>query len=196
MQDKLLLATVAGGSARVIVATTTNLVEYARERHDTYPTATAALGRTMTAALLLATNLKGEDILTVRVMGDGPLGGIIVSTDATGTVRGYVQEPQVNLPPKEGGKLNVGAAVGKGFLYVSRDMGFGDPYTGSVELVSGEIAEDFTQYLTVSEQTPSAVSLGVLVNTDYSVMSSGGLLVQMMPGAEEETLAILENNLQ
>ena len=194
MIDKLLLATVAGGSARVIVATTTNLVDEARRRHDTFPTASAALGRTMTAGLLLATSLKGEDIITIRVLGDGPLGGIIVTADASGSVRGYVQEPHTNLPPTEGGKLNVGGAVGKGTLCISRDMGFGEPYTGSVELVSGEIADDVTYYLTVSEQTPSAVGLGVLVNTDYTVLAAGGYLIQMMPGASEETIATLEAN--
>jgi len=196
LNDKLLLATVARGSARVVVATTTNLVDEARRRHDTYPTAAAALGRTLTAGLLLAANLKGEDTLTIRILGDGPLGGIIVSADANGTVRGYVQEPHTHLPPTQGGKLNVGEAVGKGFLYISRDLGFGDPYTGSVELVSGEIGEDFAQYLTVSEQTPSAVSLGVLVNTDNSVIAAGGFLLQMMPGASEETISVLEDNLK
>ena len=195
MKDVLLLATVAGGSARLAVATTTQLVEDARRRHDTFPTATAALGRTLTAGLLLASNLKGEDTLTIRVLGDGPLGAIIVSADAWSTVRGYVQEPHTHLPSKEGGKLNVGGAVGKGMLYISRDLGFGDPYTGSVELVSGEIAEDIAQYLTVSEQIPSGVVLGVLVDTDNSVAAAGGVLLQMMPGATEETVQALEKNL-
>ncbi|HZW83057.1 MAG TPA: Hsp33 family molecular chaperone HslO [Candidatus Deferrimicrobium sp.] len=194
MEDKLLLATVAGGSARVVVAVTTQLVSEAQKRHDTYPVATAALGRTLTAGLLLATNLKGEDILTLRVFGDGPLGGIIVSADSHSAVRGYVQEPHTHLPSTPGGKLDVGGAVGKGFLYVSRDLGFGDPYTGSVELISGEIAEDIAQYLTVSEQTPSAVSLGVLVESDNSVIAAGGFLLQMMPGAADETIAVLERN--
>ncbi|HEX3015141.1 MAG TPA: Hsp33 family molecular chaperone HslO [Desulfobacteria bacterium] len=196
MKDQLLLATVAGGSARIVAAVTTDLVEEARKRHDTFPTATAALGRTLTAGLLLATNLKGEDTLTIRVMGDGPLGGVIVSADACSAVRGYVQEPHTHLPPTEAGKLDVGGAVGKGFLYVARDMGFGDPYTGSVELVSGEIAEDIAHYLTYSEQTPSAVALGVLVDTDNSVLAAGGFLLQMMPGASSETIDRLEQNIK
>jgi molecular chaperone Hsp33 len=194
MEDKLLLATVAGGSARIVVAVTTQLVNEAQKRHDTYPVATAALGRTLTAGLLLATNLKGDDTLTLRVFGDGPLGGVIVSADSRSAVRGYVQEPHTHLPSTPGGKLDVGGAVGKGFLYVTRDLGFGDPYTGSVELVSGEIAEDIAQYLTVSEQTPSAVSLGVLVESDNSVIAAGGFLLQMMPGAAEETIEVLEKN--
>lgn len=195
MKDKMLLATVAGGSARLIVTNTTNLVEEARKRHDTFPTATAALGRTLTAGLLLATNLKGEDTLTLRIMGDGPLGTVVVSVNASGQARGYVQEPHTQLPSTSEGKLDVGGAVGKGFLHLSRDMGFGQPYTGSVELVSGEIAEDVAQYLTASEQTPSAVSLGVLVDTDNSVLAAGGFLLQMMPGATEETISALEKNL-
>jgi molecular chaperone Hsp33 len=194
MEDKLLLATVAGGSARIVVAVTTQLVNEVQKRHDTYPVATAALGRTLTAGLLLATNLKGDDTLTLRVFGDGPLGGVIVSADSRSAVRGYVQEPHTHLPSTPGGKLDVGGAVGKGFLYVTRDLGFGDPYTGSVELVSGEIAEDIAQYLTVSEQTPSAVSLGVLVESDNSVIAAGGFLLQMMPGAADETIEVLEKN--
>ncbi len=194
MEDKLVLATAAGGSARIAVAVTTNLVNEAQRRHDTYPVATAALGRTLTAGLLLATNLKGEDILTLRVFGDGPLGGIIVSADSRSTVRGYVQEPHTHLPPTPAGKLDVGGAVGKGFLYLTRDLGFGNPYTGSVELVSGEIAEDLAQYLTVSEQTPAAVSLGVLVESDNSVSAAGGVLLQMLPGAAAESVDILEHN--
>jgi molecular chaperone Hsp33 len=194
MEDKLLLATVAGGSARIVVAVTTQLVNEAQKRHDTYPVATAALGRTLTAGLLLATNLKGDDTLTLRVFGDGPLGGVIVSADSRSAVRGYVQEPHTHLPSTPVGKLDVGGAVGKGFLYVTRDLGFGDPYTGSVELVSGEIAEDIAQYLTVSEQTPSAVSLGVLVESDNSVIAAGGFLLQMMPGAADETIEVLEKN--
>ncbi|MDA8441052.1 MAG: Hsp33 family molecular chaperone HslO [Peptococcaceae bacterium] len=196
MQDELLVATVAGGSARIIVTTTTHLVEEARQRHDTYPTASAALGRTLTAGLLLASNLKGNDTLTIRIMGDGPLGSIIVSANAWSAVRGYVQNPHTHLPANAVGKLDVGGAVGKGSLYVSRDLGFGEPYTGSVELVTGEIAEDIAQYLATSEQTPAAVALGVLVDTDNSVIAAGGFLVQMMPGATEETIAILEANIK
>lgn len=182
---------------RVFAAVTTELVEEARRRHDTWPIATAALGRTLTGGLLLGANLKGDDdTLTIRILGDGPLGAILVSANARGEVRGYVQEPHVDLPRATEGKLPVGAAVGKGMLHVTRDLGLKEPFTGSVELVSGEIAEDLAFYLTKSEQTPSVVSLGVLVAPDGHVEASGGLWLQLFPGADETIISRLEENVQ
>jgi len=195
MQDYLVRAVAADGSFRIFAARTTATVEEARVRHNCWPVAAAALGRTITAALLLGANMKGDDVLTVRVLGDGPLGAIIVSANAEGQVRGYVQEPQVHLPSTPQGKLAVGAAVGQGHLHVTRDLGLKEPFTGSVELVSGEIGEDIAHYLATSEQTPSAVSLGVLVETDNSVAAAGGLLLQLLPGAPENVLERLEQNL-
>ncbi len=193
--DYLVRGVATDGSFRIFAARTTETVEEARRRHNCWPVAAAALGRTMTAALLLGANLKGEDILTVRIMGDGPLGAIIVSANANGQVRGYVQEPQIHLPSTPEGKLPVGAAVGRGQLHITRDLGLKEPFTGSVELISGEIAEDMAHYLTTSEQTPSAVSLGVLVDTDNSVVAAGGLLLQLLPNADEDVLRSLEENL-
>ncbi|AQS60522.1 Hsp33 family molecular chaperone HslO [Desulforamulus ferrireducens] len=193
--DYLVRAVATDGSFRIFATRTTKTVEEARQRHNCWPVAAAALGRTMTGALLLGANLKGEDILTIRVLGDGPLGAIIVSANANGEVKGYVQEPQVDLPSTPEGKLPVGAAVGKGHLHITRDLGLKEPFTGSVELVSGEIAEDMAHYLTISEQTPSAVALGVLVDTDNSVSAAGGLLLQLFPNADEEVLQNLEKNL-
>lgn len=195
MQDYLVRGVAVDGSFRIFAARTTNTVEEARTRHNCWPVAAAALGRTMTAGLLLGANMKGDDILTIRILGDGPLGAIIVSANAKGEVRGYVQEPQVHLPSTSEGKLPVGAAVGQGHLHITRDLGLKEPFTGSVELISGEIAEDFAHYLTSSEQTPSAVSLGVLVETDNAVVAAGGLLLQLLPNADEAVLTKLEDNL-
>ena len=194
--DYLVRAVALGGQIRAFAASqTTGLVEEARQRHGTLPNATAALGRTLTAGLLLALDLKGDNALTIRVMGDGPLGAIVVTADAAGGVRGYVQEPQVLLPPLSG-NLDVGGAVGcNGMLYVSKDLGMKEPYVGSVPLVSGEIAEDITYYLAVSEQIPAATALGVLVDTDGKVLAAGGYILQVMPGAEESTVAYLEERI-
>ncbi|MEG6522663.1 Hsp33 family molecular chaperone HslO [Desulfotomaculum sp. 1211_IL3151] len=195
MQDYLVRGVASDGSFRIFAARTTNTVEEARTRHNCWPVAAAALGRTMTAALLLGANMKGEDILSIRVLGDGPLGAILVTANAKGQIRGYVQEPQIHLPSTSERKLPVGAAVGKGYLHITRDLGLKEPFTGSVEIVSGEIAEDIAHYLTASEQTPSAVSLGVLVDTDNTVIAAGGLLLQLLPGASEDVLEALEKNL-
>jgi molecular chaperone Hsp33 len=195
MEDYLVRGVGEDGKFRVFAATTTHLVEEARKRHDTWPVASAALGRSLTAGLLLGANLKGEDLITLRIFGDGPLGAIIVTANAAGEARGYVQEPHTDLAHAAGGKLPVGAAVGKGVLYVTKDLGLKEPFTGSVELVSGEIGEDIAQYLLVSEQTPSAAALGVLVAPDGSVRASGGLIVQLFPGAEEEILVRLEKSI-
>ncbi|MFZ5648258.1 MAG: Hsp33 family molecular chaperone HslO [Bacillota bacterium] len=193
--DYLIRSIDKGQNFRVFAAVTTDVAENARLRHDTWPIATAALGRVMTGALLLGANLKGQDIITIRVTGDGPLGAIVVSANAGGEVRGYVQEPHVDLPREIEGKLPVGAAVGRGTLSVTRDLGLKEPFTGSVELVTGEIAQDLTHYLVTSEQAPSAVSLGVLVDGEGRVKASGGFWLEMLPGAGDEVAAILEKNL-
>lgn len=191
-QDYMVIGTAAEGMVRAFAARTTNLVDEARRRHGTYPTATAALGRVLTAGGLLSANLKGDDLLTLRFMGNGPLGAIICSVDTRGYLRGYVQNPEVHLPGR-GNKLDVGGAVGKnGFIYVSRDIGLKEPYTGSYPLVSGEIGEDLAAYFAKSEQIPTAVSLGVLVEPDGSVQAAGGFFIQVMPGADVEITARLE----
>lgn len=196
MQDYCIRATADQGAIRAFASTTTQLVEEARKRHDTLPTATAALGRLLTAAGMMGITLKGQDTLTIRVLGDGPLGAVVATANADGSVRGYVQEPHTHLPSKRPGKLDVGTAVGRqGLLHVTKDLGLKEPYTGSVPLVSGEIAEDLTYYFAVSEQTPTSVALGVLINPDHSVQAAGGLIVQVMPGAKESQVAQLEKNI-
>ncbi|MCL5057635.1 MAG: Hsp33 family molecular chaperone HslO [Actinobacteria bacterium] len=193
--DFLIRTTDRGQNFRVMAAVTTGVTETARVRHDTWPVATAALGRTLTGALLLGANLKGNDMITLRMIGDGPLGAIVVSANARGEVRGYVQEPHVDLPRRVEGKLPVGEAVGRGMLNVTRDLGMKEPFTGSVEIISGEIAEDLTHYLVTSEQTPSAVALGVLVDREGKVRASGGFWLEILPEADEEVVAGLEKNL-
>lgn len=183
--DYLVRATAAEGQLRAFACRTTQLVEEARLRHVTYPTATAALGRVLTGAVMLGSLLKREETVVLQVAGDGPLGTIVAEGDAHGRVRGYVGNPQVHLPSTPAGKLDVAGAVGRtGTFYVLRDLGLKEPYRGSVPLISGEIAEDLTYYFARSEQTPSAVALGVLVETDNSVRAAGGYLVQLMPGAD------------
>lgn len=192
MQDNL--ARASGAGIRAFAAVTTNLTEEARQRHSLYPIATAALGRTMTAALLLAASLKTEETITIRIKGDGPLSQVVADARANGTVRGYVDNPQIDLPLCNG-KLAVGAAIGDGFIHVTRFTGMKDPFTGSVPLISGEIAEDVTNYLLTSEQIHSSVALGVLVETDLSASAAGGFLVQAMPGASDEALQQMEINI-
>ncbi len=193
MHDHLIRATAPG--VRAFAAITTSLVEEARRRHNCFPVATAALGRTMTGALLMAANLKTAESLTIRISGDGPLGEIVADASPAGTVRGYVKNAWVDLP-LHNGKWAVGQAVGKGHIYVTRFAGLKQPFTGSAELVSGEIAEDITQYLTVSEQTPASVALGVLIGRDATVAAAGGFFIQALPGAEEEVLVQVEDNLR
>jgi molecular chaperone Hsp33 len=171
---------------------TTRLVEEARRRHQAAPTAAAALGRALTAASLLSGTLEGQQKVTLRILGDGPLGGIVTDTTASGDVRGYVQNPWVHLPLSRRRKLDVGAAVGRGTLHVTRDLGLRWPYHGSAPLVSGEIGEDLAYYLAQSEQIPSAVSLGVLVEPDGHVSAAGGFLVQWMPGSDPQARDYLE----
>lgn len=184
--DILVHLTAAGGCLRALAARTTETVEEARRRHDAFPTAAAALGRTLTGAALLGAVLKGQQRLMIEIVGDGPLGKIVAEADAAGNVRGYVHHPHVHLPSNAQGKLDVAGAVGSGHLYVVKDLGLREPYRGLVPLVSGEIAEDLAYYLNVSEQTPSACILGVLVAPEGSVRAAGGILIQMMPGAQED----------
>lgn len=193
MEDHIIKATTPGG-VRALAIVTTNLVEEGRKRHGCSPVATAALGRTMTAALILAANLKTDESITVRIAGDGPSGEIIADADAVGIVRGYVKNPLVDIPLRDG-KLDVGAAVGNGQIYVTRFTGMKQPFTGSSDLVSGEIAEDVTNYLYVSEQTPSSVALGVLVQPDLSVAAAGGFMIQALPGVEDDVLTQIEKNI-
>lgn len=186
MVDQLLRATAADGGIRVVGAITTRLTEEARQRHQLSYVATAALGRTMTGGLLLASSMKrAEARINLRVKGDGPLGGVMIDAGVDGTVRGYVDHPEVELPPNAKGKLDVGGAIGNGFLYVVRDVGYGYPYSSTVELVSGEIGDDLTHYLVSSEQTPSALVLGVFVGAT-GVTAAGGLLVQVLPKAARD----------
>lgn len=187
MPDQLIRATAADGGIRAVGVITTRLTEEARQRHQLSYVATAALGRTMAAGLLLASSMKQpQSRVNIRVKGEGPLGGILVDAGLDGTVRGYVDNPKIELPPNDRGKLDVGAAVGKsGYLYVIRDVGYGYPYSSTVELVSGEIGEDIGHYLVTSEQTPSAVILGVFVGA-AGVTAAGGLLLQVMPKAARD----------
>ncbi|MFZ7103107.1 MAG: Hsp33 family molecular chaperone HslO [Peptococcaceae bacterium] len=194
MWDSLVRATALNNSIRISAVVSTRLVDEARKRHHTYPVATAALGRVMNSALLLTWGLKEEGKITVRVFGDGPLGGIIADANSRGEVRGYVQNPQVDLPLNSQGKLAVGKGVGAGTLYVTKDIGLKEPYTGGVPLVSGEIGEDVAGYLANSEQIPSLVSVGVLVNPDNSVQASGGIIIQALPETPEDILLKIEEN--
>lgn len=197
-RDALYHVTAASGRIRALAALTTHSVEEARRRHDLYPTAAAALGRTMTGTALMAAGLKGQEKLMVEIVGNGPLGRIVAEANAAVDVRGYVQYPHVHFPLNASGKLDVARAVGQGNFYVTKDLGLKEPYRGMVPLISGEIAEDFAYYLNVSEQTPSACILGVLVDPDNSVRAAGGLLIQLMPGAREneELVAKLEKGIQ
>ncbi len=198
MVDYIIRATAAGGTVRAFVATTTNMVESARITHGLSSVASAALGRTLTAAALMSKELKGEkDTVTLQIKGDGPLGGIVTVTDANSNVRGYVNNPKVYLPLNEEGKLDVANAVGShGYLNVIKDFGLKEPYIGFVNLVSGEIAEDLTYYFAHSEQVPSAVSLGVLVDADESVMYAGGFIIQLMPGAGDDIIDYIESTIR
>lgn len=190
--DHLVKGTIPG--IRAFAAVTTDLTEEARRRHDCSPVCTAALGRTMTAATLLAANLKTNESITIRINGDGPIGEIVADAEE-GIVRGYAANPFVELPI-ENNKLPVGKAVGNGMIHVTRFTGLKHPFTGSASLISGEIAEDITNYLFVSEQTPSSVALGVLVNPNLSVAAAGGFFVQPLPGfADDGVLDKLEKNL-
>ncbi|SEU31307.1 Hsp33 family molecular chaperone HslO [Paenibacillus sp. NFR01] len=192
-QDRLVRGTALGGKVRAFAVRTSALVSELQRRHDTYPVATAALGRTVTAAALMGAMLKGEEKLAIMVKGNGPIGNINAEANAKGEVRGYVHEPHVHLPSNSQGKLDVAGAVGtEGFIDIIKDLGLKEPYRGSIPIISGELGEDFTYYFAVSEQTPSAVGLGVLVDTDNSVRCAGGFIVQLLPGLSDSEITEIE----
>ncbi|WP_438448978.1 Hsp33 family molecular chaperone HslO [Gorillibacterium sp. sgz5001074] len=197
MKDQLIRATGLNGKVRAFAARTTGIVEELKRRHTTSPVATAALGRTITAGAMMGAMLKGEEKLTIQVKGGGPIGAVVVDANAKGEVRGYVDEPGVMLPPNAVGKLDVAGAVGTdGFLYVVKDLGLKEPYSGSIPIHSGELAEDFTYYFAKSEQTPSAVSLGVLFEKgEYTVKAAGGFIIQLLPGLTDEEIDEIEGRL-
>ena len=196
MTDYIVRATAAGSQIRAFAATTRELVETARQAHNTSPVATAALGRLLTGGAMMGVMMKGEeDILTIQVRGDGPIGGITVTADAKGNVKGYVNNPEVWLPANSRGKLDVGKAVGHGSLSVIKDMGLKEPYVGQTELQTGEIAEDLTYYFAASEQVPSSVGLGVLMEKNNTVKQAGGFLIQLMPFTDEAVIETLEKRL-
>lgn len=197
MGDYLVKATVYDGSVRAYAISSTNTVEEARRRQDTWATASAALGRTLTITAMMGAMLKGDDVLTVKIEGSGPLGAMVVDGNTAGEVRGYAANPHVDFELNEKGKLDVAKAVGtEGTLSVVKDLGLKDYFTGQVPLVSGEISEDFTYYFATSEQVPSAVGAGVLINPDHTVLAAGGFIIQIMPGADEEIVDQLEKQIQ
>lgn len=196
MTDYIVRATAANNQIRAFAATTREMVETAREHHGTSPVATAALGRLLTAGAMMGSMMKNDtDMLTLQVRGDGPLGGITVTADSQGNAKGYVLNPEAMMPPKNG-KLDVGGAVGIGLLNVIKDMGLKEPYVGQTILVTSEIAEDLTYYFANSEQVPSSVGLGVLMEKDNKVKCAGGFIIQLMPFAEDKTIDQLEENLK
>ncbi|MTK08885.1 MAG: Hsp33 family molecular chaperone HslO [Hungatella sp.] len=196
MADYIVRATAGNHQIRAFAATTRDLVEHARQAHNTSPVATAALGRLLTAGGMMGIMMKGEeDLLTIKIQGSGPIEGLTVTADSKGNVKGYAYNPGVMLPPNEFGKLDVGGAVGEGVLSVIQDIGLKEPYVGQTILVGGEIAEDLTYYYANSEQTPSSVALGVLMNRDNTVKQAGGFIIQLLPGASEEMIELLEKRL-
>ena len=197
MNDYIIRATAANDQIRAFATVTTEMVETAREHHNTSPVATAALGRLLTAGAMMGSMMKGEkDVLTLQIKAGGPLQGITVTADSQGNIKGYVGNPDVCIPANSKGKLDVAGAVGPGFLTVIKDMGLKEPYSGQVMLQTCEIAEDLTYYFATSEQVPSAVGLGVLMNKNNTVRQAGGFIVQLMPFAEEDVISKLEQNVQ
>ena len=195
--DYVLRATAANGTIRAFAVKSTEIAEKSREIHGTLPVVTAAMGRLLSAGAMMGSMMKGDnDKLTLIVRGDGPIGQMTVTVDSHGNVKGFPANPYVDIPRKYAGKLDVGAAVGKGILSVSMDIGLREPYNGRVELQTGEIGDDIAYYYTVSEQTPSAVGLGVMVDTDTTVRHSGGFIIQLMPDASDETIETLEEKLE
>ena len=196
MNDYMIRATAADGQIRAFAATTKEMVETAKNAHNTSPIATAALGRLMTAAAMMGSDLKGEgELLTLRIEGDGPIGGLLVTADGKGDVKGYAFNPDVMLPPNAQGKLDVGGSLGLGVLSVIKDIGLKEPYVGQTQLITGEIAEDLTYYFATSEQVPSSVALGVLMHKDNTVRQAGGFIIQLLPGASDEIIDRLEAKL-
>lgn len=196
MKDYMIRATAANGQIRAFAITSKEMVEYARCAHQTAPVVTAALGRTMSAAAMMGIMMKGEkDLLTIHIQGDGPMRGLNVTADSHGHVKGYAFENQVDLPPNAMGKLDVGGAIGYGNLVVIKDLGLKDPYIGQTQLQTGEIAEDLTYYFATSEQIPSSVGLGVLIDKDLSVRQAGGFIIQLMPEVTDEVIEQLETTI-
>lgn len=196
MEDYLVRAIAANGQVRAFAAYTKNTVETARQAHNTSPVVTAGLGRLLTAGAMMGSMMKGDrDVLTIKAEGSGPVGHYLVTADSKGNVKGYAANPNVILPANSAGKLDVGGSLGVGLLTVIKDLGLKEPYTGTCELVSGEIAEDLTYYFASSEQTPSSVGLGVLMTKDNTVNVAGGFIIQLMPDATEETISIIEEKI-
>ncbi len=196
MTDYIIRASAANNQIRAFAATTKDLVEHARTIHNSSPIATAALGRLLTVGAMMGIMMKGDkDILTLQIKGTGPIGGITVTANSKGTVKGYANNPEVMLPPSPKGKLDVGGAFGAGMLTVIKDLGLKEPYVGQTNLVSGEIAEDLTYYFATSEQVPSSVALGVLMNKNNTVRHAGGFIIQLMPFADEEIIGKLEEKI-
>ncbi len=195
MNDYLVKVHAYDATVRIYAASTTNLVSHAQQIHDLWPTSAAAFGRLLTASIIMGAMYKGDQELTIRVDGDGPIGGMVATTNANGEVRGYVGNPHVFLQYNSG-KLNVGQSVGNGFIHVTKDLKVKDMFTSSSEIQTGEIGDDFAYYFTASEQIPSAVGLGVLVNEDNTVLSSGGFILQIMPGCKSETIEKIETILK
>jgi len=197
MEDYMIRATAAGAQIRAFAVTSRELVEYARAAHNTSPVVTAALGRLMTGALMMGSMLKGEkDILTLQINGEGPVHGLTATADALGHVKGYADNPQAMMPPNSMGKLDVGGVIGAGVLHVMKDMGLKEPYFSTIALQTGEIADDLTYYFAASEQVPSVVALGVLMNRDNTVRQAGGFIIQLMPFTSEEVIGRLEEKLK
>ncbi len=196
MKDYIIRATAAGETVRAFAIRSTDLTAEAREIHHTFPVVTAALGRLLSAGAMMGSMMKGNrDKLTLLMKGDGPIAQLTVTADSHGNVKGFPAEPSVDIPLKRAGKLDVGGAIGKGTLTVIMDLGLKEPYNGQVEIQTGEIGDDLAYYFTVSEQTPSAVGLGVMVDTDSSVKHAGGFIIQMMPDVTDETIAAVEAKL-
>lgn len=197
MEDYLIKALAFNGQVRAYAARSTDTVGEAQRRHYTWPTASAALGRAMSAGVMMGAMLKGEEKLTIKIEGGGPLGPILVDSNSKGEVRGYVTHPQTHFDLNEQGKLDVRRAVGTdGMLTVVKDIGMREHFTGQVPIVSGELGEDFTYYFAMSEQLPSSVGVGVLVNPDNTILASGGFILQLLPGTDEETITRIENRLK
>ena len=196
MADYIVRATAKDAQIRAFACTTREIVETARKAHDTWPVATAALGRLLTAGTMMGSMLKNEkDILTIQINSSGPIKGMTVTADSKANVKGYVIEPKVDLPPNSQGKLDVGKAMGIGVMNVIKDLGLKEPYVGQTVLQTGEIGDDLTYYFATSEQVPSSVGVGVLMNKDNTVKQAGGFIIQLMPFASEEVIAQLEENL-
>ncbi|MBO7355589.1 MAG: Hsp33 family molecular chaperone HslO [Lachnospiraceae bacterium] len=196
-KDYIATATAADYHIRAFACTTRNMCEESRRLHNTSPVMSAALGRTLTAAAMMSIMMKGDnDKLTIQIKSDGPSGGLTVCADSHGNVKGYTPVPDVILPAKSNGHLNVSGAIGNGDLIVVKDLGLKEPYVGRITLQTGEIAEDMTYYFAASEQTPSSVGLGVLMNMDNTVRCSGGFIIQLMPDATDDDISVIENNLK